>query len=141
VSVTDMAERVRILLVEDEATIARVTEIVLRGEGYDVETVSSQEKALERLADPSIGIVIADTDRGGASNLGGSVPLLDAAGGRPVILFTAHHFSGLAVSEAGFAGYVRKPYDIDDLVRTIDRVLQESVQPLQRGSDGGAELV
>ena len=132
-----MSEQVRILLVEDEASIARLTELVLRDAGYDVEAVSNQAKAMEQITDPSLGLVIADTDKGGASRLSGLAPLLAAAGTRPVILFTAHHFSDSAIKDAGFAGYIQKPYDIDDLVATVNRVLKESGRLPQSGPEEG----
>src|SRR5262249_18802279 len=53
----------RILLVEDEAPLARGLAFILEAEGYRVETTERGESALERLADPEgeeVDLVVLD---------------------------------------------------------------------------------
>ena len=117
---------IRILLIEDEAAIARVTSILLQNEGYDVEAVSDLGAALPLLAEKSFELVIADTQHGArTTDLSGLAPLVAGAGARPVLLFSAHRFSATQIDAAGLAGAIRKPYDVDDLLQTIERTLRE----------------
>lgn len=120
-------ETIRILLIEDEAAIARVTSILLQNEGYAVDVVSDVQAALPLLAADGFALVIADTQLGArTTDLSGLAPLVACAGARPVLLFSAHRFSAAQIEAAGLAGSIRKPYDVDDLLRTIERALHES---------------
>lgn len=116
----------RILLVEDEPSVARLTEVVLSGAGYSVEAVTSHSAASQLLAEHPYSLVLADTDRGGQT------PSLETAAGLvamaacPVLLFTAHRFAETEIDAVGFAGVVQKPYDIDDLLKVVREVLARS---------------
>ncbi|MGI8549695.1 MAG: response regulator [Dehalococcoidia bacterium] len=118
---------VRILLIEDEPPIARLTTLLLQGEGYSVEAVSDQQTASMLLTREPFDLIITDTDSGArTASLSGLAPLIAGAGARPVILFSAHRFPASMVSEAGLAGSIAKPYDIDDLLKTVSRILVAS---------------
>jgi DNA-binding NtrC family response regulator len=116
----------RILLIEDDAAIARLTAILLQQEGYAVEMATGLQEALPLLAADAFDLVIADTERGSRpADLSGLAPLMTSAGARPVLLFSAHRFSTAQIDAAGLSGSIRKPYDVDDLLRTIRLALQE----------------
>ena len=124
-SESEAQEPTRILLIEDEAAIARVTSILLQDEGYAVDVVSDLQAAMPLLAEAAFALVIADTQQGSRSpDLSGLAPLVAGAGERPVLLFSAHRFSPAQIDRAGLAGAIRKPYDVDDLLRTIERTLR-----------------
>ncbi|HTE87164.1 MAG TPA: response regulator [Dehalococcoidia bacterium] len=113
----------RILLIEDEPAVARLTELILNGAGYTVQVAENHATAIRLLADHAYGLILADTDRGPqTTGLAGLASLLNLAP-CPVVLFTAHRFSDSEISAAGFAGVVRKPYDIDDLLRVVKEAL------------------
>jgi two-component system, OmpR family, alkaline phosphatase synthesis response regulator PhoP len=125
VDTPETAKPIRVLLVEDQPTIARMTTTLLNNEGYVVTVVRNHAAALMQLMDPSIDLVLADTEGGArATDLEALAPLVSAAGARPVLLFSAHRFPESAAVEAGLAGYVRKPFDIDELLRAMRRALQ-----------------
>lgn len=111
---------IHILLVEDEPSISRLVETVLGSDGYIVDMVADYQQAIEHLADPSISAVIADTERGAqTTDLANFALLVSAAGERPVLLFSAHRFRESAIAAAGLAGWIRKPFDIDDLLDKV----------------------
>lgn len=116
----------RILLIEDEAAIARLTALLLEAEGYDVQVVGSHREAVPLLSEEAFALVLADTERGAStSSLHGINGLVAAAGACPVLLFSAHRFPEVQIKAAGLAGSVRKPYDINDLLGAVARALDE----------------
>jgi two-component system NtrC family response regulator len=119
-------QRRRILLIEDAPSVARVTAIVLDGAGYSVKTAANHRAARQILTNEDFSLILADTDHGaGTAGLSGLAELV-ASVDCPVVLFTAHRFSEVDIETAGFAGVVRKPYDIDDLLRIVNDALCRS---------------
>jgi DNA-binding response OmpR family regulator len=115
--------RGRILLIEDEPAIARLTELVLVSAGFAVVQTKRHESARELLHETAFDLVIADTEFGArATDLHGLSELAGAAG-CPVLLFTAHRFSQAQVSAAGLAGIISKPFDIDQLLAVVERTV------------------
>jgi CheY-like chemotaxis protein len=114
-----------ILLVEDEPAVARLTELVLSGAGYSVVPAEGHAAARELIAQNSFDLIIADTEMGARTpDLRGLSDFARAAG-CPVLLFSAHRFPQEQVSEAGLAGVIPKPFDIDDLLAAVERVLPQ----------------
>lgn len=124
-----------ILLIEDEAAIARLTSLLLHSEGYAVDVVASHRAALPLLAGKSFKLILADTDEGAnTASLSGFGPLFAAADGRPVLLFTAHRFSACEIATMGFAGLIKKPFDVDELLATVARTLTVQAAPVTGGA-------
>ena len=114
----------RLLLIEDEPTVARLTRLVLSSEGYSVDVLADHQAAAERAASANYDLIMADTELGSrTAGLAGLSPLIEAAAPTPVLLFSAHRFPESAVVAAGLAGVVQKPYDIDDLLRVVQQTL------------------
>ena len=53
-------QRQRILVVDDEPAVAELVEVVLQGDGYEVETVPSGRAALERLPQTTYDLIVCD---------------------------------------------------------------------------------
>jgi two-component system, NtrC family, response regulator GlrR len=122
----DGSIRPRILLIEDAPSVARLTAIVLDGAGYDVDVAANHASAKHRLTSQRYSLVLADTDPGASTpGLSGLAELI-ATAHCPVVLFTAHRFADDAIEAAGFAAVIRKPYDIDDLLRIVGDVLNKA---------------
>jgi two-component system, NtrC family, response regulator GlrR len=122
----DGSLRPRILLIEDAPSVARLTALVLDGAGYAVDIAASHTAARQRLAVERYNLILADTDHGAVTaGLSGLAELI-ASANCPVVLFTAHRFPEEDIEAAGFAAVIRKPYDIDDLLRIVEDVLGHS---------------
>lgn len=131
----DRCRQAQLLLIEDEPTVARLTELVLESEGYAVDVLADHAAARETLGGKHYDLVLADTDLGAKSDgLKGLAPLVEAAAPSPVLLFSAHRFPEAEVMAAGLAGAVSKPYDIDDLLRTVGEKLGCESDPRRAAS-------
>ena len=116
----------RILIVDDDAHMREVLELVLASKGQHVDGVGSGQAALERLAQQAYDLVVCDLH----------MPDLDGAAvyrtierqpsPRPAVLFvTGAADAGRykAFLKATQAPVVGKPFDIDTLRETVRRLL------------------
>jgi DNA-binding response OmpR family regulator len=116
-----------LLVIEDEPAVARLTELVLTDAGYSVDLLADHGAASNLLNERRFDLILCDTDLGArTAGLSGLVPLVNAARPSPVLLFSAHRFSAGEIAAAGLAGVIRKPYDIDDLLRVVESNLATS---------------
>jgi two-component system response regulator MtrA len=129
----------RILLVEDDPSIRELTTIGLRAAGYDVVGAADGREALERFAAERPDAVVLDI----------MLPILDGLAvcrtirlesTVPVIMLTARTdaFDVVAGLEAGADDYVRKPFELPELVARLRVALRragttESGGPLRLG--------
>ena len=117
-------ENVRILVVEDDASIAEPLASGLKREGFDVETVSSGADAL---AAPPADLVLLDL---GLPDLDGRVVCqqLRSQGSVPIIVVTARgdEIDRVMLLELGADDYVVKPFGFRELVARIRAVLRRT---------------
>lgn len=116
-----------LLLVEDDESLRRIVARHLRASGYDVTDVDSAEAAeaeLEKGLRP--GLVLLDLNLPGDTGwdlLRG--PSLAAAGSPPVVIASATTVNPRRLTEFRVAGYLPKPFPLDTLVDTVERMLQK----------------
>ena len=121
-----MTERNRsVLIVEDDESLRRIVSRHLRSEGYTVDEAPSAEDAGRRLEGGlRPAVVILDLNLPG--DTGWDLlrqPALAAAGSPPVIITSATTVSPRRLAEFGCAGYLPKPFPLETLVATLERLL------------------
>ena len=119
-----MAER--ILLVEDEEKLARMVELELRYEGYEVEKAFDGRMGLERALAGDFDLILRDIMLPALSGME-VLRRLRKERQTPVILLTARDavvdkVSGL---DAGADDYVTKPFAIEELLARIRAALRK----------------
>jgi len=116
-----------LLIVEDDETLSDLLAAHLRAHGYVVTVAPTAEVAQSLLADrPRPDLVLLDINLPGET--GWSVlrsPAFEAAGRPTVVVASAMAVSPARLREFGVAGYLPKPYPLETLVATIERLLQE----------------
>ena len=125
-----MAESKRILVVDDEQQLALAVKIRLQSRGYQVTTASDGRQALEEADKNPPDLVVLDV----------LMPVMDgysclrelnARFGRgkiPVIVLTARDRMKDLFELEGIEDYVIKPFDHEDLLVRIERVLKRRGQ-------------
>jgi len=130
----------RILLVEDDPSIRELTTIGLRAAGYEVVAAADGREALDRFAAEKPDAVVLDI----------MLPVLDGLAvcrtirldsTVPIVMLTARTdaFDVVAGLEAGADDYVRKPFELPELVARLRVALRragttESGGPLRLGA-------
>jgi two-component system response regulator MtrA len=122
---TDMAHR--ILLVEDDPSIRELTTIGLRAAGYEVVAAADGREGLDRFAADAPDAVVLDI----------MLPVLDGlavcrtirlGSTVPIVMLTARTdaFDVVAGLEAGADDYVRKPFELPELVARLRVALRRA---------------
>jgi two-component system, NtrC family, response regulator AtoC len=112
-----------LLLIEDEATLAKNIAIYLTRYGWDVDVASSAEDALQRLELVAPDIALLDFNLPGMNGLVALSKLRERDPQLRVVMMTGHANVQLAVDamKAGTSDFITKPVVLVDLRRVLDR--------------------
>lgn len=122
-----MADKSRILVVDDEEALRTVLSSELAGVGYDIESAADGDEAISLVQAKKFDLVLLDI----------KMPKVD---GFEVLKFIKKSYPSVRVimltgfadlknaiesKKHGAEDFVSKPYDLVDLLTTIERVLSE----------------
>jgi DNA-binding response OmpR family regulator len=110
-----------VLIVEDEPDLARLLAEVLEDEGYRV-VLSSPTSAADQAASRAPHLILIDYSMPGLT--GGQVLEQMRMGGAmpPVVLVTARPDAPALALSLGAQGYLRKPFDVDELLTLVGQL-------------------
>jgi two-component system response regulator HydG len=116
----------RVLVVDDEPSARSGLEMLLKQEGYDVDTAEDGIAALEIVADRAPDVVVTDLKMPRMDGIELLRKVREQNKQLPVIVVTAFGDISTAVSamREGAADYLIKPVDFDELALAIDRTLK-----------------
>jgi CheY-like chemotaxis protein len=110
----------RLLLVEDDGSIARIIAIAMRGLGvpYELDQAFSAEEGLELWGRQHYDLVLTDYNLRGMSGIAMISAMKEQVADLPTILFTAHDDARVRkeARSAGITHFVAKPFLIEDFV-------------------------
>jgi len=113
----------QILIIEDEPVIREAVAQLLARRGYHVACAGSVEEAQSEHELEAFDLIIADVRLPGAPG----TDVIAKANRTPVLIMTSYASVRSAVEsmKLGAIDYVAKPFDHDDLVLTVERVLRQ----------------
>jgi len=120
-----------ILIVEDEAVSQKLATMLLEKAGYTVLLANNGIQALQCLAKNSISAILMDITMPGMDGIEAAVLIRDQEYGTdqhtPIIALTANamKIDQDRVFEAGMDAYITKPFQIQELLETIELVIQK----------------
>jgi len=120
-----------LLLVEDDESLRLIVARHLRSHGFAVDEAASAEEAVDRLADgrrPALVLLDLNLPGGTGWDLHRG-PALAAAGSPPVVITSATTVSPKRLAEFRVAGYLPKPFPLETLIQTVERIIQEAPSP------------
>jgi len=130
----------KIVVIDDEAGMRHMLELVLKKAGYRVETVASAEAALLRLKAAPVDIVLSDIRMPGMDGLTFLDELRRRSIDVTVIMMSAYGSIDVAIEcmKQGAYDYISKPFKPDEVVLTLRKaeerlaLLQENTQLKQQ---------
>jgi CheY-like chemotaxis protein len=124
---SDLAERRLVLVVEDDRDIRESIQAILEEEGLLVETAASGLEALQKANEHRPALVLLDLTLPDLEGERVSEMLQMIGGGDvPVLVITGHSWAAERAVRVGAVDYLRKPFELDDLVQAVDRILGKS---------------
>lgn len=128
----------RILVVDDEANIRDVVEYTLKREGYDVESVDGGTRAVARVEQGGIDLVVLDVLMPDLDGLQVCRRLREAGPNPPVIFLSSRdeEVDRILGLELGADDYVCKPFSPRELATRIKVVLRRMQPPTASDDDG-----
>jgi len=129
--VTAPREPTRILVVEDDATVAEVVSRYLEREGFEVETVGDGRVALDRATARPPDLMVLDLMLPGLDGFE-VFRRLRAVAPVPVIMLTARGDEDERVAglELGADDYVSKPFSPRELTARVKSVMRRAAEPV-----------
>jgi two-component system copper resistance phosphate regulon response regulator CusR len=122
----------RVLLVEDEPSAARILAKGLREHAYAVDVVRDGRLASEQLAAADYDIVLLDVMLPSRSGLDVCRDLRRAGSPTPVLMLTARHAidDRVAGFDSGADDYLTKPFDFRELLARMRALVRRRALPL-----------
>jgi DNA-binding response OmpR family regulator len=120
--------RGRVLLLEDDMALRGLLQEVLGLEAFEVILCESYDEVRQAAASEHGDIIVADFWGGSQRTLNesGRLQIRELTTLLPVVLLTGRSWaSETTAAELGARALMRKPFDLDDLLATIERELHE----------------
>jgi signal transduction histidine kinase/CheY-like chemotaxis protein len=129
----------RILVIDDDRQVLALISRLLSRSGYQVETISHGEQALERLRqeatleDGNLALILSDLRMPGVDGLHILDHVKDYCPDAIFVLMTGYATTDSAVValRQGVYDYLTKPLDLDDLLSTVQRALEHRALVMQ----------
>jgi DNA-binding response OmpR family regulator len=109
-------------VVDDDQALLRTIRLTLVTAGYAVETASNGALALQQLEDQRFDLVVLDLQMPGLDGRGVVLEMRKRNLTTPVLILSAYGAEA-AAAELRVASAVAKPFDVDDLVEEIRKLL------------------
>lgn len=121
-----MAERAKILVVDDEKLICMSLRNRLAKEGYDVLTAASGEEGLEAVRGESPDLILLDIKLPEADGIQVLKEVKDIDPDISVIMITAYGNvqTAVAAMKLGASDYINKPFNMDEVAVIVKNVLE-----------------
>ncbi|HWZ35986.1 MAG TPA: response regulator [Mucilaginibacter sp.] len=115
----------KVLIIEDDKSILQVLENVLGFNNFEVIGINRTDDILETITKYNPDLVLTDYLLPGMN--GGKICQLIKSNAAtyhlPVILISAYHELAISLGSFGFDAFIPKPFDINNLVKTINKLL------------------
>jgi two-component system response regulator AtoC len=113
----------RVLVVDDEENLRNMLTMIIRKEGYEVETSGDGKDALSKIKGEDFDFVLCDLKMPKLDGLGLLRELKESNGDSTVIMMSAYGTIDTAVEamKLGAYDYVSKPFKTDEIVMTLKK--------------------
>lgn len=111
----------RILVVDDDRSILATVQEILVAEGYDVRAAGGGAEAVSIARSWAPTLVLLDMRMPGVDGWAVARAMRGFAAGVPIVVMTAAENAARWADEISADGYLAKPFQLDDLLRCIER--------------------
>jgi DNA-binding NtrC family response regulator len=122
---------IRVLVVDDNEVFRRPLQRALEAAGFEVVAVSSAEDALEVLHGSTVDVLLTDHRLPGMDGVQLITRIKATHPALAIIVMTAYGTieSAVEARRAGADDYLEKPFEVPDLLRALQRALDQQKLP------------
>ncbi|SDL71713.1 Response regulator receiver domain-containing protein [Salinimicrobium catena] len=123
-----MKKNARILVVDDDSGIGEMLKTLLEFYDFNVTVTEQPDETEELIAQHDIDLVMLDMLISGVNGTDVCARLRQNEETRdiPVLMMSALHDAGVKCKNAGANDFIAKPFEMDDLISRINKILEES---------------
>lgn len=134
--------KIKVLMVDDDVTLGEVVVTCLKSEGYDVEYVTSLLAMESMVKAFRPNVIVLDIEVGEGNGVDEMHHLREYAPTTPVIFISSHVESEMVVKAIGAGGavYLRKPFEIVELIAYMRSLVKVEVAESRIVKIGGISL-
>jgi len=114
----------KILVIDDDPDVRTVLELVMKKEGFAVQTASKKEEVFEKLQQFHPQVILLDVLLSGADgrDVCREIKSMDAFREVPVVMVSAHPGAGENFKDYGASDFVTKPIRTEQLLEMVRRL-------------------
>lgn len=116
----------RILVVDDDRVIRRLAHDLLTDEGFEVTSAENGSAGLEALLSERPGLVLLDLRMPSMDGRTFHASMPADCRDIPILVLSGSSDIHEVAAEIGAAGALQKPFDLDELVQAVRRILPSS---------------
>ena len=138
-----MGEHARILIVDDNKSIRKTLEVILKGEGYCVDSAESGNQAIEKTHGSKYNLALVDIRLPDVEGTELLTKMKDTTPKMRKIIITGYP-SLQNIVEAlnkGANAYIMKPFDVKEVLKTIREQLKKQEAEKMFSQDKVAEFI
>lgn len=138
-----MGETTRILIVDDDENIRKVLTTILEDEGYDVESVDTAKKAIERTRRKFYNLALIDIRLPDMEGIELLTKMKNATPKIRKLIITGYPTLQNAVEAVnrGADAYIMKPFDMEKVLETIKDQLKKQQKEKRYSQEKVAEFI
>lgn len=112
----------KILIIDDDPDVRTVMAVLMKKQGYEVQTASRREEAMEKLKQFHPSVILLDVLLSGSDGreLCQEIKSDTRMKNVPVIMFSAHPGAADNISSYGADDFISKPINSDLLLKKLD---------------------
>lgn len=117
----------KILIVDDDAGIGEMLKTLLEFSGYEVMVTENPHHTGDLILQNGVDLVLLDMLIAGVNGTDICVELKQdtRTTGVPVLMMSALHEAGPKCTEAGADDFIAKPFEMEDLLDKINKILEK----------------
>jgi len=138
-----MGENARILIVDDDENIRKVLTTIFEEEGYDVESVETAKKAIERTKRKFYNLALIDIRLPDMEGIELLTRMKDATPRMRKIIITGYPTLQNAIEAVnrGADAYILKPFDMEKVLATIREQLKKQEEERKYSQEKVTEFI
>jgi DNA-binding response OmpR family regulator len=118
----------KVLIIDDDPDVRTVMNVLMKKQGYEVETAFNREDALFKLQEFHPSVILLDVLLSGSDGrqLCQEIKKNDRTSSVPVIMVSAHPGASENISDYGADDFISKPINTENLLGKLERLVNEA---------------